>query len=87
MLFIDYTSLCNWILDYLTGRLQVVRVVYNTSARLILNTGAPQWCMLSPLLDSLFTHHCMARHTIITFTDDTTVVGMTRQPIGRGSET
>ena len=35
--------------------------------------------MLSPLLYSLFTHNCMARHnsnTIIKFTDDTTVVGL-----------
>ena len=35
------TSLCNWILDFLTGRPQVVRVVNNTSAMLILNTGTP----------------------------------------------
>ena len=34
--------------------------------------------MLSPLLYSLFTHNCIARHdsnTIIKFADDTTVVG------------
>jgi hypothetical protein len=37
------TSLCNWILDFLTGRPQVVRVGNNTSATLILNTGAPRW--------------------------------------------
>jgi hypothetical protein len=36
------TSLCNWILDFLMGRPQVVRVGNNTSATLILNTGAPQ---------------------------------------------
>jgi gmma-aminobutyric acid receptor subunit gamma/cGMP-dependent protein kinase 2 len=69
------TSLCNWILDFLTGRPQVVRVGSNTSAMLILNT-APQGCVLSPLLYSLFTHDCMARHdsnTIIKFADDTTV--------------
>jgi hypothetical protein len=39
------TSLCNWILDFLTGRPQVVRVSNNTSAMLILNTGAPQRCV------------------------------------------
>ena len=35
------TSLCNWILDFLTGHPQVVRVGDNTSTTLILNTGAP----------------------------------------------
>jgi hypothetical protein len=52
----------------------VIRVGNNTSATLILNTGAPQRCVLSPLLYSLFTHDCMVKHdsnTIIT-----TVVGL-----------
>jgi hypothetical protein len=35
------TSLCNWILDFLTARPQVVRLG-NTSAMLILNTVAPR---------------------------------------------
>jgi hypothetical protein len=50
------TSLCNWILDLLTGRPQVVRVGNNTSATLTLNTGAPQGFVLSPLLYSLLNH-------------------------------
>ena len=51
---------------------------YNTSAKLILNTGAPQGCVLSPLC-SLFTHDFMDSHdsnTIIKFADDTTLVGL-----------
>ena len=73
------TSLCNWILDFLTGRPQVVRVGNNTFVKLILNIGAPQESVLIPLLYSLFTRDCRARHnsnTIIKLTDDTTVVGL-----------
>ena len=33
------TSLCNWILDFLMGHPQVLRVGNNTSATLTLNTG------------------------------------------------
>jgi hypothetical protein len=51
-------------------RPQVVRVGNNTSPTLILNTGAPQGYVLSPLLYSLFNHDCTARddsNTIIQF--------------------
>ena len=44
------SSLCNWILDFLTGRPQVVRMFSLTSFVLTLSTGAPQGCVLSPLL-------------------------------------
>ena len=87
------TSLCNWILDLLTVHPQVVRVGNNTSAMLILNTGAPRGCVLSHLLYSLITHDCTARHNsnnIIKFADDTTVVGLITdnyEPTGRRSET
>ena len=63
----------NWILDFLTGCHQV----NNMSATLVLNTGAPQGCVLSPLLYSLFTHDSVTKYgsnTIMKFVDDTTVV-------------
>ena len=68
-------ALCNRVLDFLTGRPQVVKVG-NTSTSLILNTGAPRGCMLSPLLYSLFTHDCVPTHasnSIIKFADDETL--------------
>ena len=72
-------TLCNWVLDFLMGRPQVVNVGYNISTSLTLNTVAPQGCVLSPLLYSLFTHNCGAMHasnSIIKFADDTTVLGL-----------
>uniref|UniRef100_A0A8C7T6I6 Reverse transcriptase domain-containing protein n=1 Tax=Oncorhynchus mykiss TaxID=8022 RepID=A0A8C7T6I6_ONCMY len=72
-------ALCNWVLDFLTGRPQVVKVGNNISTSLTLNTGSPQGCVLSPLMYSLFTHDCVAMHasnSIITFAEDTTVVGL-----------
>ncbi|KAI2644267.1 hypothetical protein H4Q32_026219 [Labeo rohita] len=73
------TSLCNWILDFLTGRPQSVCVGHNTSSTTTLSTGAPQGCVLRPLLFTLLTHDCTAKFSsnhIIKFTDDTTVVGL-----------
>ena len=57
----------------------MVKVGNNISTSLTLNTGAPQGCVLSPFLYSLFTHDCVAMHasnSIIKFADDTTVVGL-----------
>lgn len=68
-------SLCSWILDFLSDRRQVVRIGNTISSSLTLNTGAPQGCVLSPLLYSLYTYDCAATHSsnvIVKFADDTT---------------
>ncbi|KAL0146554.1 hypothetical protein M9458_058185 [Cirrhinus mrigala] len=73
------TSLCNWLLDFLTGRPQAVRVGSNTSGTIFPYTGAPQGCVLSPLLFTLLTHDCTPSHSsnlFIKFADDTTVAGL-----------
>nr|XP_019960878.1 PREDICTED: uncharacterized protein LOC109641015 [Paralichthys olivaceus]XP_019960879.1 PREDICTED: uncharacterized protein LOC109641015 [Paralichthys olivaceus] len=48
------TSLCNWLLDFLTGRPQAVRVGSNASSTITMNTGAPHGCMHSPFSLSLY---------------------------------
>ncbi|KAK1796491.1 hypothetical protein P4O66_009531, partial [Electrophorus voltai] len=67
------TSLCNWILDFLTGRPQSVRIGSSTSNTS--TTGDPQGSILRPLLFTLLTHDCAALHSSnhIKFADDTTV--------------
>ncbi|KAK3571612.1 hypothetical protein QTP86_015348, partial [Hemibagrus guttatus] len=54
-----------------------VRLGNHISSILILNTGVPQGCVLSPLLYSMFTHDCVLQHNsniFINYADDTTVV-------------
>ncbi len=60
------TSLCNWLLDFLTGRPQAVRVGINTSSTITLNTGPPKdvcWAPSSSLCWPTTAH----RHTTLTF--------------------
>ncbi len=75
------SSRCDWIQDFLTGRPQVVKMgqFTFTSNFITLNVGAPQGCVLSPLLYSLYTHDCVSSHSstsIIKFADDTVVLGL-----------
>ena len=72
-------QMCRWILDFLLNRSQVVRVQGRISEPLVLNTGAPQGCVLSPLLFTLFTNDCRSSHesvVLVKFSDDTTVSGL-----------
>ncbi len=50
------SSLCDWIQDFLTSRPQVVKMGQFTSNSITLSIGAPQGCVLSPLLYSLYIH-------------------------------
>ncbi|KAJ8369551.1 hypothetical protein SKAU_G00095790 [Synaphobranchus kaupii] len=72
------TPTCNWILDFLTDRPQVVRMGNKVSGKLTISTGTPQGCCLSPKLFFLYTHDCVStdnNNLIIKYADDTTVLG------------
>ena len=79
------SSICRWIMDFLSDRPQRVKMGCHTSSSLNLSIGSPQGCVLSPLLYSLYTHDCTPAHPanlVIKFADDTTIVG----PISGGDE-
>jgi hypothetical protein len=67
-----------WIYDFLTNRRQCVRYKSTMSSFITTNTGAPQGCVLSPVLFTLYTSDCMATTptcTILKYADDTVIIG------------
>ena len=79
-------SICYWLLNFLLDRPQAVKFNGILSDVLVLNTGAPQGCVLSPLLYSLFTNDCRSSHESVImckFAGDTTEAGL----ITNGDET
>ncbi len=55
------TSICQWINSFLTDRQQLVRLGKFSYSTRIISTGAPQGCVLSPLLFSLYTNNCTSK--------------------------
>ncbi len=53
------SPICQWITSFLTDRQQLVRMGKLISR--IISTGAPQGCVLSPLLFSLYTNDCTSK--------------------------
>lgn len=51
-------SICHWIKEFLTNRPQTLRIGSHISSTLTLCSGAPQGCVLRPLLYVLHTNDC-----------------------------
>ncbi|XP_049911756.1 uncharacterized protein LOC126397200 [Epinephelus moara] len=77
--------LVSWIVDYLTGRPQYVRLRHCVSDTVVSNTGAPQGTVLSPFLFTLYTtdfsYQTESCH-LQKFSDDSAIVGC----ISKGEE-
>jgi hypothetical protein len=68
-----------WICSFLSDRSQKVRFKTVFSESLVTNTGAPQGCVLSPLLFTLYTSRCRSNNSlckIIKYADDTVIAGL-----------
>lgn len=69
----------SWILEFLTNRTQFVKIHNNRSSICITNTGAPQGCVISPALFTLYTNDCRStveNIPLIKFADDSTLQGL-----------
>ncbi len=73
------TSVCQWITSFLTDRQQVVRLGKFSSSTHTISTGAPQGCVLSLMLFSLYTNDCTSKDPsvkLLKFADDSTLISL-----------
>ncbi len=79
------TFVCQWITSFLTDRQHVVRLGKLSSSTRTISNGAPQGCVLSPVLFSLYTNDCTSKDTfvkLLKFADDTTLIGLIQDSDG-----
>ena len=72
-------ALVHWVFNLLSNRPQCVRVGDIKSPVLVSNRGAPQGCVLSPFLYTLYTNDCRSVDTstqFVRFSDDTAMLAL-----------
>lgn len=72
------SNIIRWIYDYLTRRPQYVKMGGFLSDLICTYTGAPQGCVLSPFLFTLYTNDCLSSFnncSILKYADDTVIIG------------
>ena len=72
-------GLIAWIVDFLSGRIQQVKVGTSLSEKMITSIGSPQGCVLSPLLFNLYTNSCSSifqNRFFMKYADDTALVSL-----------
>ena len=70
-------SLIRWLHCFLTGRSQYVKLRNTNSDIIWTNTGAPQGCVLSPVLFAIYTSDCRTNTSnckLYKYADDTALV-------------
>ena len=68
-----------WIIDFLTHRCQYVKLNNLQSKTIHTNTGAPQGCVISPVLFTIYTNDCFRNDDdvkLLKFADDSTIQGL-----------
>ena len=73
------TNVIKWIDAFMLQRPQYVTVNGTTSTVLHTSTGAPQGCVISPILPVLYTNDCVCNEResfMIKFADDTVLTGL-----------
>ena len=73
------SSLCSFIIDFLTDRKQRVRLCNILSGIITLNTGSPQGCVLSAFLFIIYTNLLKSSYnniSLVKYADDTVISGL-----------
>ncbi len=73
------SNIIRWVNNSLAHTGQQVRLNSTLSTLCYISTGAPQGCVLSPILYTLYTNECRSlntNHNLIKYADDTALVGI-----------